>query len=754
MNNALVPAMELVYTEVGEYVALAMMTRTEFIGSIQDALFMKQVAVTGGKISVVEVPPPLPGPGMALVQTAFSLISSGTESAFVSSGGAAGLAVKKALDPVMREKFKNRLATTGIRNTWELVRDKLFDSQAPGYGCSGIILEKAVDLPHFRPGDRVACAGVGYACHAEQNVIPAQLMTPIPEGVDLEDAAFVSLGAIACQGVRRINPSFGEVFIVSGLGLVGQLTLQVLKAAGCRVIASDPVPFRRDLAATLGADVIATPEELADLAFEHSAGYGVDGALICAATKDSGVVNEALRACRQKGRVIVVGAVGMNLERESLYLKELDFGLSCSYGPGRYQPPYEEEGLDYPLGHVRWTQGRNMSAFFQMIRSGQVQVKPLVQLRRPIDEAAEAYAAIQTDKEIIAALLEYPPSDKPADSPPWKRIYTLNSVAAKKDETVVSVLGAGSFASGVLLPALSRLPGCRLHSLACASGLHAQKRAKRFKAAAYSTDYKELLQDPTVDAVFIATRHHLHKAMALDAIAAGKHVFVEKPLALTTADCEEICEAAEKQGVLLSVGFNRRFAPLSLEAKKLFESTLGPEQLLYRCNAGALPGDHWALDPVQGGGRILGEAVHFFDYACWLFQDSPALIQAECLRPQQDNQPIDSLSVMIRFSQGSLATILYTGNGNSFLDKEYMEIHGHGKSVVIKDFKQLTPYGLGGKEIRKRRVDKGHSALLAHFIGAVQGRESLSVSGEDGLRATRIAETALQQAGISQKDRS
>lgn len=715
---------------------------------------MKQVAVTGGKISVVEVPPPVPGPGMALVQTSFSLISSGTESAFVSSGGAAGLAVKKALNPVIREKLKNRLATTGIRNTCELVWDKLFDAQAPGYSCSGIILETGPDLPHFRPGDRVACSGVGYACHSEQNVVPYQLLTPVPEGVDLEDAAFVSLGAIACQGVRRTTPSFGEVFIVSGLGLVGLLTLQVLKAAGCRVIASDPIPFRRELAATLGADVTAAPEELAHLAFEHSAGYGVDGALICAATKDSTVVNEALRACRQKGRVIVVGAVGMNLEREALYLKELDFGLSCSYGPGRYQPLYEEGGLDYPIGQVRWTQGRNMTAFLQMIQAGQIQVKPLVQVRRSIDAAAEAYEAIQEDKEVIAALLDYPVADKVADPSPLKRIYTLQTVTKKKDETAVSVLGAGSFASAVLLPALSQLSGCRVHSLACASGLHAQKWAKRFQAAAYSTDYRELLRDPSVDAVFIATRHHLHKSMALDAIAAGKHVFVEKPLALTTADCEEICEAAEKQGVLLSVGFNRRFAPLSLEAKRLFSKGSSPEQLLYRCNAGALPADHWALDPLQGGGRILGEAVHFFDYACWLFEDSPALIQSECLRPQQENRPVDSLSVMIRFSKGAVATILYTGTGSSLLEKEYIEIHGQGKSLVINDFKQLTPYGLGGKAIKNRRIDKGHSSLISHFIRAVQGREPLSVSGEAGRLATWIAEKALQEAGIPQKDRS
>lgn len=713
---------------------------------------MKQVAVTGGKISVEEVPPPVPSEGMALVQTAFSLISSGTESAFLSTGGAAGLALKKVLDPVTREKFKHNLASTGIRSTWTLVQNKLFDTQAPGYGCAGIIAETGPGVLHLRQGDRVACSGVGYACHAELNSVPHQLITPVPDGVDLDEAAFVSLGAVACQAVRRAAPSFGEIFIVSGLGLVGQLTVQVLKAAGCQVIGCDPLPFRRQLAESLGADLSCAPEDLAEASWQNSGGFGVDGVLVCAASKDSSAVNEALRACRQKGRVIVAGAVGMHLEREALYLKELDFGLSCSYGPGRYNPLYEEQGLDYPIGHVRWTQGRNMAAFLLMIRDKRVQVRPLIHLQVSVDEAPAAYDAIQHRKEVIAALLEYPAPAQQSAQTPFKRVYALRASPNKKKELAVSVFGAGAFASGILLPALKGIPGCRLHSLACATGLHAQKWAKRFQADACSTDYKELLKDPALDAVFITTRHHLHKAMALDAIAAGKHVFVEKPLALTTEACEEICDAAQKQGVLLAVGFNRRFAPLSLRAQQLFSGTKQAHLLLYRCNAGALPPDHWALDPLQGGGRILGEAVHFFDYACWFFQDVPRTIQAECAAPAQRGKGIDSVSVSLLFSRGALATVLYTGDGSSLLEKEYIEIHGTESSLTIHDFKQLTPYGIGAGKITARRIDKGHTSLITHFIRAIQGHEALSVSGEDGRLATYIAEETLRQINAFHKD--
>ncbi len=706
---------------------------------------MKQVFVKGGKVAVQEVAPPTPDAGMALVRVACSLISSGTESGFVSDGGQAGYILKKARDPLNVEKFKRKLATVGIKGTLDVVRNKLFEHQAPGYSSAGVIVEIGPDAPHFRAGDRVACSGVGYACHAEYNIVPHQLLTPIPDGVRFDDAAFVSLGAIAMQGVRRAIPSFGESFVVSGLGLVGQLTVQILRTAGCHVIACDPVAAKCALAESLGAAISCAPAALAAVVLEETAGHGADGVIVCAASKDSAVTNQALELCRPRGRVVVVGAVGMALERGAMYSGELDFRLSCSYGPGRYDRMYEERGYDYPIGHVRWTQGRNMSEFLRMIAEGRVQTAPLISVSEPVDRAEAAYAAVLAGGETIAALIHYAELDgSPALETP-RRVFTLRGASKKDGQTGVAVIGAGSIATGFHLPNLVRIPNCKLVAVVNRGGQRARQWGERFNAAYCTTDYREVLADAEVDAVLIATRHHLHKPMALDAIAAGKHVFVEKPLALTTADCEEICAAAETAGVLLTVGFNRRFAPLALSAKKAMAPLGGPKTLLYRCNAGPLPKDHWALDPVEGGGRIRGEAVHFFDFARWFLDGDPVSIHAERMDAQNIAFENDTLSVLLRFADGSLATILYCGAGNNALGKERIEVFGGGGALALDDFQVLTMHGLAGSNKRMRRMDKGLYGLLAHFMAAVQGQETLSVTGQDGRWATYIAEETLRK---------
>lgn len=708
---------------------------------------MKQVLVKGGSVTIEEVPAPMPEPGMALVRVAASLISSGTESGFLSEGGTAGYVLKKARDPLNMEKVKRKLATVGIKGTLELVRNKLLEYQAPGYSTAGIIVDVGPNTPGFQVGDRVACAGVGYACHAEYNTVPHQLLTPIPEQVSYDEAAFVSLGAIAVQGVRRAQPTFGETFIVSGLGLVGQLTAQILRAAGCHVIGCDPIAAKRRLAESLGAEAVCAPEHLATVSHEHTAGYGADGVLICAASKDSAITNQALDLCRQKGRVVVVGAVGMQLERGALYANELDFMLSCSYGPGRYDRQYEERGLDYPIGHVRWTQGRNMAEFLRMVDAGRVQVKPLISVSEPIETAEKAYAAVMSGGNTIAALIRYGNVPAGALPPAPKHQMTLRGVQKTKGDIGVGLIGTGAIATGFHLPNLARISGCSLVAVANRSGQKARQWGQRFEAAYCTTDYRDILKDNAVDAVIVATRHHLHKEMALAAIEAGKHVFVEKPLALTVADCDEICAAAEKHGVLLAVGFNRRFAPLALAAREAMRQVPGPKTLLYRCNAGPLPPDHWALDLVEGGGRIRGEAVHFFDFARWMLEDDPVHIQAERMKAEHPSHENDSLAVLMRFSRGSLATVFYTGAGSSALEKERIELYGGGGSVVLDDFKSLHCYGLPGKTIRNRHIDKGLGALLTHFIAAVKGEETLSVTGNDGRWATYIAEEALNRVG-------
>lgn len=705
---------------------------------------MKQVLVKGGKVEIADVPPPGMAPGMALVRISRSLISSGTESAFVSEGGTASFVLKKAKDPLNIEKVKRKLASVGIKGTLEVIKNKLFDFQAPGYSSAGVIVECGAELPGFRVGDRVACAGVGFASHAEYNAVPHQLLTPIPDGVDFDEAAYVALGAIAMQGVRRAQPTLGETFVVLGLGLLGQLVAQIARAAGCRVIGCDPIAEKRDLATQLGADAVCGPAELAATVAEWTAGYGADGVIICAASKQSGVTNQALDLCRQKGRVVVVGAVGMELQREPLYMKELDFFLSCSYGPGRYNPNYEEKGLDYPIGYVRWTEGRNMAEFLRLVAEKKVAVKPLISVVAPIAEAQSAYSAILEGGNTISALIDYGPIPETLEAP--KRVMLLTGQPAQ-GEVGVAVIGAGAIAQAFHLPGIGRIPGCRLEAVADRVGGTAKQAGEKYGARYCTTEYRELLDDAKVQAVVVATRHNLHKEIALAAIEAGKHVFVEKPLALTVPDCEVLCEAAARRKVLLTVGFNRRFSPWSQQAKAAFQHARGPKMLLYRCNAGALPRNHWAVDPVEGGGRIVGEAVHFFDLCCWFLDADPVAVRADRIDANSaDVIAEDNLSVLLRYADGSLATILYCCTGHPSFPKERIELHGGGSTVVVDDFKGIEIHGLPGKSAHSSRQDKGMFGLLENFICAIRGEAELSVTAEHGLRATRIAREALADA--------
>lgn len=703
---------------------------------------MKQVLVKGGKVHLEEVPPPALGPGMALVRVRYSLISSGTESGFVSSGGTAAYALKKARDPLNLEKVKRKLATVGVKGTLDIVRGKLLEFQSPGYSSAGVIVACAADVPGFRVGDAVACAGVGYACHGEYNAVPHQLLTPLPEGVDFEAGAFVALGAIAMQGVRRARVEFGETVVVMGLGLVGLLAAQIARAAGCRVIGCDPVAARRELAQGLGIEVACAPDELPGIVHEWSAGYGADAVIVCAASKDSAIANQAITLCRPRGRVSVVGTVGMHLLREGLFRNEIDFSLSCSYGPGRYDPAYEEGGLDYPIGHVRWTEGRNMAEFLRMVAEGKVRVAPLISRIDDIDNAAAAYDAITSGAgDTIAALLRYP-APAEAEALP-EHTLTLRAIAPTTDSIGVGVIGAGAFARAVHLPNLQKIVGCHLEVVAARTGGSARQTADRFGARACTTDFEAVLADGRVGAVIIATRHHQHGAQALAALDAGKHVFVEKPLALTVAECEAIAAKAAEKRLLVSVGFNRTCSAHARAAKAGLSTMRGPKQIVYRCNAGPLPADHWTLDPTQGGGRILGEAVHFFDFCCWLLDAAPVSIHAEAAGTSPD---YNDLTTLLRFPDGSLATVIYCTSGAPAFGKEHIEIFGGGGAIRIDDFRGIRFEGVSGASVKPGREDKGQLALLRNFIDAVRGEATLEVSAARGLLATRIALNALASA--------
>lgn len=712
---------------------------------------MKQVLVKGGKVHLETVPPPAIGPGMALVRVHYSLISSGTESSFVSSGGTAAYALKKAKDPLNIEKVKRKLATVGVKGTLDIVRGKLLEFQAPGYSTSGVIVACGAEVPGFRVGDRVACAGVGYACHAEYNAVPHQLLTPLPDGVDFDTGAFVALGAIAMQGVRRAQPTFGETLVVIGLGLVGLLAAQIARAAGCRVIGCDPVASRRALGLELGLEAACVPDELDGLVQEWSAGYGADAVIVCAASKDSAIANQAIDLCRSRGRVSVVGAVGMHLEREGLFRKEVDFSLSCSYGPGRYDAGYEEKGLDYPIGHVRWTEGRNMAEFLRMVAEGKVRVTPLISRVEGIDDAATAYEAItRGDGDTIAALLRYGAEVMEGIPKTPDPMLQLKSITPPAGSIGVAVIGTGAFAQAFHLPNLQRIEGCHLETVAARTGSSAKQAADRFGARYCTTDFTAILADPKVHAVVIATRHNLHAAQTLAALDAGKHVFVEKPMALSVDDCVAICTKAEQSGLLVSVGYNRVFSPHARAAKAALAKLAGSKQVIYRCNAGARPANHWSLDPEEGGGRILGEAVHFFDFCCWLFDADPVEVIAQAVGNAPD---WNDLSTLLRFPDGSLATVIYCTTGSPHSGKERIEIFGGGGSICIDDFRGVRFDGVSGKSVKPGKEDKGQLGLLRNFIRAVRGEEALEVTAAHGLRATRIALQAMASArGTYQAD--
>lgn len=706
---------------------------------------MKQVLVRGGQVTVEEVPRPQVCAKSALVRISHSLISSGTESALVSEGGAASYLVKKAQDPLNVRKLKRKLATVGVRGAIEAVRDKLATATAPGYSAAGVIVACGEGLYGFEPGDRVACAGIGHACHAEYNVTPQQLLTPIPENVSFEDAAFTALGAVALHGVRRAEPTLGETFVVMGLGLVGQIAAQILRAAGCRVIGADLIAARRSLALELGANEACPPEALAAIAPEMSAGYGVDGVLICAGSRSSDIANTAISLCRPRGRVVVVGDVGMNLDRPALYANEVEFRLSCSYGPGRYDPAYEEAGVDYPIGHVRWTEGRNMAEFLRLVAEGKVRVTPLAGKAVPVECAQNAYAALaDPEKGAIAALLDY---GMDVAAPLLPSLLTLKAKAAPRGSIGVGVIGAGQIARAQHLPNLVRLPGCHVAAVADLQGHAAQDAATRVGARLCTTDYRELLASDAVDAVLIATQHNTHAQIALDALRAGKHVFVEKPLALMVEDAQAVCDAVAQTGRLLTVGFNRRFSRHAQAAKAALAAMPGSKMVVYRCNAGPLPKNHWAADPAIGGGRILGECVHFFDFVCWLIGSDVSSVHADGLRSSNTSVKDDeNLSVSLRFADGSVATVIYCGTGHEGIPKERIEVFGGNAGLVIDDFRGIEFAGLPGKNVKPGAADKGMAGLLKNFIQAIRGEAKLGVTAADGLRATRIACQALESA--------
>jgi polar amino acid transport system substrate-binding protein len=682
---------------------------------------MKQVVqnYNTGKLNVEELPPPALRPGGVLVRTVCSLISAGTERTAVETAQSS-LIGKARNRPDLVRQVLDTFKREGLGSTYEKVKAKLSQSKALGYSASGVVTAVGGDVQEFRIGDRVACAGGGYASHAEVIFVPRNLCCKLPDGVSQEAGCYTTVGAIALQGIRQAEPRLGESIAVIGLGLVGQLTVQLLKAAGCRVLGVDINQAACELAEKSGADTVATdPGSARNACDALTEGRGADCVLITAAAKSSGPVELAAELARDRARVVVVGLVGMDVPRHSFFAKELELRLSRSYGPGRYDPDYEEKGTDYPIGYVRWTEKRNMEAFLRLIAEGKINTDLLTTHRFAVAQATDAYDLILNGgQRLCGVVLEYQGDERPDASPAM--VVRTGSVAS--DQPGVSFIGAGNFARGVLLPIVKRAPKVQLIGVGAATGLSAKNAAEQFDFSYSTTDYQEILGDEKSQIVFIATRHDSHAQLAAEALRRGKHVFVEKPLAITYEELREVVVAAHESARLLMVGYNRRFAPVAKEIKERFASRTTPMTIVYRVNAGQLPRDHWTHDTTEGGGRIIGEACHFIDFVQYLTGALPARVSAESApRTRAGASVDDSTVILLSMSDGSIASIVYAASGDSSVAKERVEIFCDRSVATIDDFRtgSFTQDRKTAK-LGRSAQDKGHAAEVAAFLEAAR----------------------------------
>ncbi|HEX2696775.1 MAG TPA: bi-domain-containing oxidoreductase [Anaerolineales bacterium] len=680
---------------------------------------MKQLLqnLKNGKITVEEVPVPAPRAGMALVKTAASLISAGTERMVVEFAEK-NLVGKARSRPDLVKQVLDRARREGLIPTVQAAFNRLDQPMALGYSSAGTIVALGADMQGFKVAQRVACAGGGFAVHAEYAVVPRNLLTPLPKYVDFESAAFATLAAIAMHGFRLAESQVGERVAVIGLGLLGLLAAQIVSAAGCNVLGIDLDPKRVALASSLGLEAV-TRTKAVDSSAAFTANRGFDVVLICADTPSNDPVELAAAIARDRARVVATGAVGLNIPRKLYYEKELSFINSRSYGPGRYDSSYEEDGKDYPLGYVRWTEGRNLESVVELMANGKLRIAPLITHRFPIEKAAAAYEVITGKKKepFLGVLLTYPDTSKePRDS----KIEFPNVVRDSSSVVKLGVLGAGLFTNATLLPVIRHIKDIELVGIASAGGLHAQHSAKKFgfKYAASSDD--EIIADPNVNTIAILTRHDSHANLVIKALKAGKHVFVEKPLGINSAQLSAVSKQLKSNNQsLLTVGFNRRFAPLSKELSTFYKDHTEPMYIHYRVNAGYISPDHWTQNPEQGGGRIIGEACHFIDFITFLVGSAPVSVTAHAL-PDSGKYREDNVSMTFTFPDGSIGVVDYLANGEKSFPKERVEVFCGGRIAVLDDFRKLEMVENGNRKVVERAQDKGWKDEWLAFVKAVR----------------------------------
>lgn len=674
---------------------------------------MKQVlqSLKTGDTLLADVPAPLCRQGQVLIATRASLISAGTERMLVEFGQA-NLIQKALSQPERVRQVVDKVRTDGISPTLDAVFSKLDEPLPLGYCNAGVVLEVGNDVDGFARGDHVVSNGP----HAEIISIPRSLCARIPNGVEDETAAFTVLASIGLQGIRLAAPTLGESFVVVGLGLIGLLTVQMLIANGCRVLGIDFDEHKLELACGFGAQTVnlsaGVDPVAAGLAF--SGGRGVDAVLITASTKSSDPVHQAAQMSRKRGRIILIGVTGLSLSRADFYEKELIFQVSCSYGPGRYDEQYEQGGHDYPFGLVRWTEQRNFEAVLQLMASGKLDVSRLITHQIPQSEAPKAYELLTNGASSLGIVLTYPTKD--ADL--RHTIPVARYKAVSETQVTVGMIGAGSFGARVLLPALKRTPAA-LKSVASATGISSALAAQRFGFQYATSDYHAIIDDSSINTIIVATPHNTHAQMVVEALRSGKHVFVEKPLAINREELKEL-EAAigEKSDKQLVVGFNRRFSPLSVRLKAALANRTQPCSLIYTVNAGFIPPEHWTQNKEVGGGRIIGEACHFIDLLLFLIGSPITGVEARMMgRASGVAVSEDKMAIFLNFEDGSTGVVHYLANGSKSFPKERLEVFSEGRIAVLDNFKSLRGFGWKGlNTIHLRRQDKGHQAEIAAFI--------------------------------------
>jgi len=665
-----------------------------------------------GEMEIAELPCPRIDSGQVLIQTRASLISAGTERMLVEFSKA-NIISKARQQPEKVKQVLDKIKTDGLTPTLEAVFRKLDEPLPLGYCNAGIVLEAGRGVHDIQPGDRV----IGNGPHAEIVCVPRNLCAKIPDSVTNEQAAFTVLASVALQSLRLASPALGEKFMVFGMGLIGLLTVQLLKASGCEVLGVDFNSERLKLAETFGAKTVDLSKGADPIASAKgwTGDNGIDAAIITASAKNDEIVHQAAESCRKRGRIVLVGIVGLNLRRSDFYEKELTFQVSCSYGPGRYDEEYEQKGCDYPLGYVRWTEGRNFEAVLGAMASGSLNVKSLITHRYKLDNAPEAYDKIQNDPSALGIVLEY---DEDVDRNSYVAVTQQSSKS--NSAATVGVIGAGNFAVSTILPYL-KTTGARLKYVAGKTKpIAVRHAAKKFNIENAITDYRKILDDKDVDTIFIVTGHHVHARMVIEGLEAGKHVFVEKPLAITEQQLSEITDTITiHPDKHLMVGFNRRFSPHTFKIKELLSDRCGPLCMNMTINAGEIPADHWIQDPKRGGGRIIGEVCHFIDLLSYIAGNPVHAVSAMMVG---DGPAIreDKMSTVLRFADGSVGTVNYFANGSRSYPKEILEVFSDGRILKMENFRVTRGYGFAGfRKFKTLRQDKGHKNEIAAFINHI-----------------------------------